>query len=48
MKLTSEAILMGESCSPPLFVLTAEPIAREFTEATFTLMQEVLVQVEIY
>lgn len=47
MKLTSEAILMGESCSP-LFVLTAEPIAREFTEATFTLMQEVLVQVEIY
>lgn len=42
MKLTLEAIPKGESYSPPLFVLTAEPTAWEFTEVTFMFTQEVL------
>lgn len=48
MKLPLEAILMGASCPSPLFVLTAESMACEFTQETFTLMQEVLVQADIY
>lgn len=48
MKLTLEAILMGEGYSPPLLVLPAEPLAWEFTEVTFTLMQEALVRADIY
>lgn len=48
MKLTLEATLMGESYCPPWLVLTAEHMACEFTEVTFTVLQEQLVQAGIY